>query len=88
MDQNCKITPKPKTVKEFFRSWYFWKPLLGIVIGGLAGFLYFYFVGCKSGACAITSDPLSSIITGGLFGFIVTSSPCFSCSSGKIENEH
>jgi hypothetical protein len=76
MDPNCSSTPKPKSVKEFFKSWYFWKPFLGILIGGLGGFLFFYFVGCKSGSCAITSNPVSSILMGSFLGFFITSSPC------------
>jgi hypothetical protein len=76
MDQNCSNTPKPKSVKEFFKSWYFWKPFLGVIIGGLGGFLFFYFVGCKSGSCAITSNPVSSILMGSFLGFFITSSPC------------
>ena len=80
METNCSNTPKPKSVKEFFKSWYFWKPFLGVIIGGLGGFLFFYFVGCKSGSCAITSNPVSSIITGGVFGFLLSGSPCLKCS--------
>ena len=76
MSQNCSSTPKPKSVKEFFKSWYFWKPFLGVIIGGLGGFLFFYFVGCKSGSCAITSNPVSSILMGSFLGFFITSSPC------------
>ena len=76
MDTNCSSTPKPKSVKEFFKSWYFWKPFLGILLGGLGGFLFFYFVGCKSGSCAITSNPVSSILMGSFLGFLITSSPC------------
>jgi hypothetical protein len=80
MNTNCKTKQKPKSIKEFLRSSYFWKPFLSIVSGAILGFLYFWFVGCKSGACAITSNPLSSIITGGLLGFLITSSPCINCS--------
>jgi hypothetical protein len=76
MDTNCTITPKPKSVKEFFKSWYFWKPFLGIVIGGIGGFLLYYYVGCKSGSCAITRNPFSSIVTGSFLGFLISSSPC------------
>jgi len=81
MEDNCKANPRPRSVKNFFRSAYFWKPFLSIIAGGLIGFLYFYFVGCKSGSCAITSDPFGSVITGGLLGFLVTSSPCTGCRS-------
>jgi hypothetical protein len=79
MDSNCNVNPKPKSVKEFFKSRYFWKPFLGIAIGGLGGFLYYHFVGCTSGTCAITSNPYMSIIMGGFFGFFITSSPCVKC---------
>ena len=88
MDPNCKSTPKPKSVKEFFKSWYFWKPFLGIIAGGLAGFLFFYFVGCKSGSCAITSNPVSSILMGSFFGFFITSSPCLGNSKPTAEKEN
>ena len=62
MENNCEVKPKPANIKEFFKSKGFWKPFLGIAIGGLAGFLYYYFVGCSSGNCAITSNPYMSII--------------------------
>jgi hypothetical protein len=80
MEKSCEIKPRPKTVKEFFTSWYFWKPFLAIFIGGLAGFLYYYFVGCSSGKCAITSNPYMSIIWGSLLGLFLVNSPC---SRGK-----
>jgi len=76
MEENCKTTPRPKTVKEFFKSWYFWKPFLGVVIGGGAGLLYFYLVGCQTGTCPITGSPIGTTITGSIFGLILTSSPC------------
>lgn len=79
MDSNCSVTPKPKTFKEFFRSWDFWKPFLGVAIGALGGFLYYYFIGCASGTCAITSNPYGSILMGGFLGFWLTVSPCTKC---------
>jgi hypothetical protein len=76
MENNCKTTPRPKTVKEFFKSWYFWRPFLGVVIGGGAGLLYFFLVGCQTGTCPITGSPIGTTITGSIFGLILTSSPC------------
>jgi hypothetical protein len=38
----------------------------------MAGFLYYYFVGCPSGTCPITSHPLSSVMVGGIMGYLVT----------------
>jgi len=87
MDPNCSSTPKPKSVKEFFKSWYFWKPFLGVIIGGLGGFLFFYFVGCKSGSCAITSNPVSSILMGSFLGFFITSSPCLRSSTPQSKSD-
>jgi hypothetical protein len=74
MDSNLSVTPKPKSAREFFKSWNFWKPFLGVVIGGLGGFLYYYFVGCVSGTCPITSNPFGSIIMGSLLGYLLISS--------------
>lgn len=42
--------------------------IVGIGIGCIAGYLYYYFVGCVSGSCAITSRPLNSTLYGGLMG--------------------
>ncbi|MBN2863980.1 MAG: hypothetical protein JXN62_12500 [Bacteroidales bacterium] len=61
-------------MKGFFKSWYFWKPFLAITIGGLGGFLYYYFIGCTSGTCPITSNPYGSIITGSLLGYLLAGS--------------
>jgi len=80
MKKSCKTKAVPKTFKDFIRSWYFWKLLLGVTVGGLLGFLYYYFVGCKSGSCAITSNPYMSIIWGSLLGLFLFNSPC---TSGK-----
>jgi protein-S-isoprenylcysteine O-methyltransferase Ste14 len=37
------------------------KPMLGLVIGGAVGYAVYRFVGCASGTCAITSNPLISV---------------------------
>jgi hypothetical protein len=80
MENSCEVKPRPKTAKEFFTSWYFWKPFIAVFTGGLGGFLYYYFVGCASGTCPITSNPYISIIWGGLIGLFFVKSPC---SSGR-----
>ncbi len=45
-----------------------------ILIGAAAGYSYWYFVGCNSGSCAITSSPVNSSIYGGLMGGLVLNS--------------
>lgn len=41
---------------------------IGIVIGAIAGYLYYFYVGCASGTCAITSKPLNSTLYGAAMG--------------------
>jgi hypothetical protein len=41
---------------------------VGVVVGAIAGYAYYYYVGCASGTCAITSKPLNSSLYGGLMG--------------------
>ncbi len=76
MENSCNLTPKPKTAKELFTSKYFWKPFIAITVGGIGGFLYYHFIGCSSGSCAIGSNPYLSILMGGLLGWFVVNSPC------------
>jgi len=76
MENNCEVKERPATVKAFFKSGNFWKPFLGIAIGGLAGFLYYYFEGSASGSSAITSNPYMSIAYGGMLGLFLVKSPC------------
>lgn len=41
------------------------------LVGVAGGFAYYYFVGCKTGGCAITSSPYLSMVWGGLMGYLV-----------------
>lgn len=41
---------------------------IGVIVGLIAGYAYYHFVGCNSGTCAITSKPLNSTLYGGLMG--------------------
>jgi uncharacterized membrane protein YedE/YeeE len=44
---------------------------IGLIIGAIAGYLYYYYIGCASGTCAITSKPLNSTLYGSLMGGLV-----------------
>lgn len=48
--------------------------ILGVVIGGGLGFAYYKFVGCASGACPLTSNPIISTIYGSIVGALLASS--------------
>lgn len=41
---------------------------IGVVVGLIAGYAYYHYVGCASGTCAITSKPLNSTLYGGMMG--------------------
>ena len=45
--------------------------LIGILLGAIAGWLYWNFVGCSSGTCAITSKPINSTLYGALMGYLI-----------------
>lgn len=47
--------------------------IIGVLVGMLAGFLYWKFVGCNTGTCAITSSPINSTAYGAVLGGLVFS---------------
>ncbi len=57
---------------EIFSSrnlkWY----LPGIIIGTIAGYIYYYFWGCD-GSCMISSSPVNSILYGATMGGLLNS---------------
>ena len=46
---------------------------IGAAAGALAGFLYWKYVGCLSGTCGITSNPLNSTLYFAFFGALLFS---------------
>ena len=47
------------------------KNAIGIIIGGIGGYLYYIKIGCASGTCPLTSNPYISILWGGLVGYLI-----------------
>ena len=47
--------------------------ILGGLIGGIGGYIYWYKVGCSTGTCPITSSPVMSTIWGTLLGALLFS---------------
>lgn len=45
--------------------------IIGIVLGAIGGYLYYYFIGCSSGTCPITSNPYISVIYGAVMGYLL-----------------
>lgn len=46
-------------------------PLIGVALGAAGGFAYWYFIGCTSGTCPITSQWPNSTAYGALLGFLM-----------------
>ncbi len=46
------------------------KIALGAVVGGGLGYAYYYYIGCASGTCAITSSPYISVLYGAALGIL------------------
>ncbi|PIQ07638.1 MAG: hypothetical protein COW71_15940 [Ignavibacteriales bacterium CG18_big_fil_WC_8_21_14_2_50_31_20] len=49
-----------------------YKRVLPIFAGALLGYAYYYYIGCVSGSCAITSNPYISTVYGGLLGGLLS----------------
>ncbi len=48
--------------------------VIGAVVGGGLGFAYYKFVGCSSGTCPLTSNPIISTIYGLVVGALIAGS--------------
>jgi len=43
----------------------------GLVLGAVGGYLYYAFVGCHTGGCALQSSPVFSTLFGALLGYMI-----------------
>ena len=50
-----------------FLSKYF-LTIIGVGAGAIAGYLYYFYIGCSSGSCMITSHPINSTLYGSVMG--------------------
>ncbi|HDP67339.1 MAG TPA: YtxH domain-containing protein [Candidatus Marinimicrobia bacterium] len=46
--------------------------IIAAAIGGLLGFAYYHFIGCRSGSCPITGNPYISVLWGAILGFLIS----------------
>ena len=46
---------------------------VGVLVGAALGYAYFAFIGCSTGGCPITSNPISSVLYGSVIGGLITS---------------
>jgi hypothetical protein len=48
------------------------RTILSVLLGAAAGLAYQRFIGCRTGACAITSNPYVSTLYGAVVGFLLS----------------
>ncbi len=48
-----------------------WRSVTGAAVGAALGWAYYRFVGCRTGACPLTSNPWTSMIWWGLIGALL-----------------
>lgn len=58
-------------MKEFITQYKL--SIAGIMIGAILGYAYYYFIGCTTGSCAITSKPVNSTLYGSVMGYLLFS---------------
>lgn len=61
--------------------------VIGGVLGAIAGYLYYFYIGCASGTCAITSKPVNSTLYGTFMGGLVLDMVHDFKNKKKKENE-
>jgi hypothetical protein len=69
--------------KDIIKNINWSKLLIGLALGAIGGYAYYYYVGCESGTCSIQSDPVNMTLYGMLFGGIAF----FSKKKSKTDSE-
>jgi hypothetical protein len=71
MENTENKEPVKKTVKERIKASFQTRHIIGLIAGGIGGFLYYYFVGCQTGTCGLKSNPFYNIVLGLLLGYLI-----------------
>lgn len=58
-------------MKEFITKYKL--SIAGVLVGAILGYAYYYFIGCTTGSCAITSKPINSTVYGSVMGYLMFS---------------
>lgn len=55
------------------KQWLFsnWLYIAGALAGAVAGFIYWKYIGCVTGTCAITGKPVNSTVYFGVMGSLL-----------------
>lgn len=49
-----------------------WLKIALAILGAVAGYLYYSYIGCLSGSCPLTSNPWSMIVYGAIMGYLLS----------------
>ncbi|TVR43915.1 MAG: hypothetical protein EA394_00680 [Bacteroidia bacterium] len=71
----------PKTVNA---RKYLWAVGAFTLLGVMGGYAYYFFIGCQTGGCTITSNPYMSMAWGGAVGYLL---PDFFVKKDKNDNQ-
>ena len=50
------------------------RTIIGVILGGGLGFGWYKLVGCSTGTCPLTSNPVISTLFGAVFGALLATS--------------
>lgn len=45
--------------------------LIGVVVGAIGGYAYYYYIGCASGTCPLKSNPYVTVLMGSAIGYLI-----------------
>lgn len=68
--------------------WTTWLTIAGAIAGGIAGWLYWKYVGCINGTCYITSKPLNSTVYGAIMGALLSNIIVSFISDQKLKTKN
>jgi len=74
--KKLELEPETSWLKRTIVSQHARKSILFILLGAIAGFLFFYFTEGKHMDVIVFGDILKSTLIGGFFGFFISNSPC------------
>jgi hypothetical protein len=71
MENTENNEPVKKTFRDRIKASFQTRHIIGLIAGGIGGFLYYYFVGCLSGSCGLKSNPFYDIVLGLILGYLI-----------------
>jgi hypothetical protein len=75
MENKFNIKPMSESLTGSSKTWKYRRSVIALLIGGVAGLIYYYFLK-GPGTGGVAGNPFLSAITGGLLGLFVANSPC------------